>query len=72
VERASRSGAHREHDGRLGEGGDGLEQPDHGEVGRGGVPAGHEEERVAPGDSGQPKRCEQAEEERKVEAITLV
>ena len=32
AKRASRSGAHREHDGVLGEGGDGLERPGHGEV----------------------------------------
>ena len=56
----------------LGEGGDGLERPGHGEVDGGGAPASLGEERVAPGDSGQPKRREQAEEERKVEAITLV
>jgi len=56
----------------LGEGGDGLEQRGHGEVNGGGALAGHVEECVAPGDSGQPKRCEQTEEERKVEAITLV
>ena len=57
TKRASRSGAHHDHAGMLGEGGDGLEQPDHGEV-------GHGEERVAPGDSSQPKWCKQAEEER--------
>ena len=72
MERASRSGAHHDHAGVLGEDGDGLERRGHGEVDGGGAPAGHGEERVAPGDSGQPKRCEQAEEERKVEAITLV
>ena len=44
IERASRSGAHREHDGVLGEGGDGLEGPGHGEVGCGGASAGSEEE----------------------------
>jgi hypothetical protein len=32
MERASRSGAHREHRGALGEGGDGPEIPDHGEA----------------------------------------
>ena len=49
-----------------------MEQLGHGEVGRGGAPTGHGEERVALGDFGQPKRREHAEEERKVEAITLV
>ena len=56
----------------LDEGGDVLERPGHGEVGRGGAPTGHGEERAALGDSGQPKQCEQAEEEHKVEAIMLV
>ena len=56
----------------LGEDGDGLERPGHGEVDGGGAPAGLGEERVAPGDSGQHQRHEQVEEERKVEAITLV
>jgi len=46
MERASRSGAHREHDGVLGEGGDGLERPGHGEVGGGGASAGFEEEDI--------------------------
>ena len=55
----------------LGEGGDGLERRGHGEVDGGGAPAGHGEERVAPGDSGQPKQHEHAKEERKVEAIML-
>ena len=55
----------------LGEGGDRLERHVHGEVDGGGAPAGHGEERVAPGDSGQPKRREEAEEERKVKAIML-
>ena len=32
AKRASRSGTHHEHDGMLGEGGDGLEWPDHGEA----------------------------------------
>ena len=32
MKRASRSGAHHEHDGMLGEGRDGLEWPDHGEA----------------------------------------
>ena len=53
MERASCSGAHREHDGVLGEGGDGLERPGHGEVGGGGASAGSEEEDVVLGDSGQ-------------------
>ena len=44
TERASRSGAHREHDGVLGEGGDGLERRGHGEVNGGGAPAGSKEE----------------------------
>ena len=44
TKRASRSGAHREHDGVLGEGGDGLEWPGHGEVGDGGASVGSEEE----------------------------
>ena len=56
----------------LGEDGDGLERCGHGEVDGGGAPVGHGEEHVAPGDSGQPKRREQAEEEHKVEAIMLV
>jgi len=56
----------------LGEDGDGLERPGHGEVDGGGAPAGLGEERVAPGDFGQHKRREQAKEERKVEAIVLV
>ena len=56
----------------LGEDGDGLERPNHGDVDGGGAPAGLGEERVAPGDSGQHKRREQDEEECKVEAITLV
>ena len=72
MKRASCSGAHHDHAGVLGEGGYGLERRGHGEVDGGGAPAGHGEERVALGDSGQPKRCEQAEEERKVEVITLV
>ena len=55
TDRTSRSGAHHEHDGVLDEGGDVLERPGHGEVGRGGAPAGHREERVAPVDSGQPE-----------------
>ena len=72
MERASRSGAHHDHAGVLGEDGDGLERSGHGEVDGGEAPAGLREERVAPGDSGQHKRREQAEEERKVEAIVLV
>ena len=64
AKRASRSGAHHDHASVLGEGEDGLERRGHGEVDGGGAPAGHGEERVVPGDSGQPKRCEQAEEER--------
>ena len=72
AKRASRSGAHHDHAGVLGEGGDRLERPGHSEVDGGGTSAGSREERVAPSDSGQPKRREQAEEERKVEAITLV
>ena len=55
----------------LDEDGDGLERPSHGEVDGGGISAGSEEEGVAPGDSGQPKQREQAEEERKTEAIAL-
>ena len=46
MERASRSGAHREHDGVLGEGRDELEHPGHGEVSDGGASAGSEEEGV--------------------------
>ena len=46
MERASRSGAHREHDGVLGEGGDGQERPGHGEVSDGGASAGSKEEGV--------------------------
>jgi len=72
VERASHLGAHHDHVGVLGEDRDGLERPSHGEVDGGGALAGLGEERVAPGNSSQHKRCEQAEEERKVEAITLV
>ena len=68
---ASRSVAHHDHAGVLGEDGDGLERRGHGEVDGGGTSAGSEEEGVAPGDSGQPKQREQAEEERKTEAITL-
>ena len=37
----------------------------------GGALAGLEEEDVAPGDSGQPRRCEQAAKKRKTEAIML-
>ena len=55
----------------LGEDEDGLERPGHGEVDGGGAPAGLGKERVVPSDSVQHKRREQAEEERKVEAITL-
>ena len=44
AERASCSGAHHKHDGVLGEGGDGLERPGHGEVSGGGASAGSEEE----------------------------
>ena len=40
----SRSVAHHDHAGVLGEDGDGLEQPGHGEVSRGGAPAGHGED----------------------------
>ena len=46
TERASCSGAHHEHDDVLGEGGDGLERPGHGEVSDGGASAGSEEEGV--------------------------
>jgi len=46
-ERASRSGAHRDHEGVLGAGGDVLNRPGHGEVGRGGASAGSEEDDVA-------------------------
>ena len=56
----------------LGEDGDRLERPGHGEVDGGGAPAGLGEERVAPGDFGQHQRREQVEEERKVAAIALV
>jgi len=55
----------------LGEDGDGLERPGHGEVDGGGAPAGLGEERVTPGNSGQHKRREQADEKRKAEAIAL-
>ena len=48
----------------LGEGGDELERHGHAEVDGGGAPASHEEEHVAPVDFGQPKRREQAYEER--------
>jgi len=72
AKRASWSGAHHDHTGVLGKDGDELERRGHGEVDGGGAPTGHGEERVASGDSGQRKRCEQAEEERKVEVITLV
>ena len=44
---SSRSGAHRDHVGRLGEGGDVLDRRDHGEVDDGGAPAGSEEDDVA-------------------------
>ena len=64
TKRASCSGAHHDHADVLGEGRDGLEQPSHGEVGRGGAPAGHGEEHVVPVDSSQPKRRKQAYEER--------
>ena len=64
AKRASRLGAHRDYDGVLGEGGDGLKRWGHGEVDGGGAPASHEEEHVAPVDFGQPKRREQAYEER--------
>ena len=37
----------------------------------GGAPAGLGQEDVAPGDSGQPKRREQAAEKRKAEVIVL-
>ena len=46
----------------LGEGGDRLEWPGHGEVGGGGASAGSEEEDVMLGDSSQFEGCEQAEE----------
>ena len=72
MERASRSGAHHDHVGVLGEDRDRLERPGHGEVDGGGASADLGEDRVASGDSGQHKRREQAEEERKVEAIALV
>ena len=64
AKQASCSGAHHDYDGVLGEGGDGLERRGHGEVDGGGAPAGHGEEHVAPVDSGQPKRREQAYDER--------
>ena len=54
----------------LGEVGDTLERPGHGELYGGGAPAGLGEEAVAPGDSGQPKWRRQAAERRKAEAIT--
>ena len=44
---SSRSGAHRDHIGRLGDGGDVLDRRDHGEVDDGGAPAGSEEDDVA-------------------------
>ena len=72
AKRASRSGAHHDHAGVLGEDRDGLERPGHGEVDGGGAPAGLGEERIASGDSDQHRRREQVEEERKVEAIALV
>ena len=72
MKRTSRSGAHHDHAGVLGEGEDGLEHPGHGEVDGGRAPAGLREECVAPGDSGQHQRREQVEDERKVEAIALV
>ena len=46
-ERASRSGAHRDHKGVLGAGGDVLNRPGHGEVGHGGASAGLGEDDVA-------------------------
>ena len=46
TERASRSRAHCEHDGVLGEGEDGRERPGHGEVSDGGASTGSEEEDV--------------------------
>ena len=46
AKRSSRSGAHRDHIGRLGEGGDVLNRPGHGEVGCGGASAGSEEDDV--------------------------
>ena len=45
-ERASRSGAHCDHDGVLGAGRDVLNRPGHGEVGRSGASAGSEEDDV--------------------------
>ena len=53
AKQASCSGAHREHDGVLGEGGDGLECPGHDEVDGGGTLAGSEEEGGVLGDSSQ-------------------
>ena len=47
AKRSSHSGAHRDHVGRLGEGGDVLDRRDHGEVEDGGAPAGSEEDDVA-------------------------
>ena len=44
VKRASRSGAHHDHAGVLGEDGDGLERRGHGEVGGSGASAGSKEE----------------------------
>ena len=69
--KASRSVAHHDHAGVLDEDEDGLERLGHDEVDGGGTSAGSEEEGIASGDSGQPKQREQAEEERKTEAITL-
>ena len=47
MKRASRSEAHHDHAGVLGEYGDGLEHPSHGEVSDGGASAGSEEEDIA-------------------------
>ena len=47
AKRSSCSGAHRDHVGRLGEGGDVLDRRDHGEVDDGGAPAGSKEDGVA-------------------------
>ena len=46
-ERSSCLGSHRDHEGVLGAGGDVLNRPGHGEVGRGGASAGSEENDVA-------------------------
>ena len=66
TKRASCSGAHREHDSRLGEGGDVLEQLGHGEVDGGGASVSFEEEDIAQwrwttrGEASRPRRSDRA------------